>query len=219
MHVLVLYAHPEPRSFNAALRDVTLWALAEAGHTAEVSDLYAERFDPVAGRHDFSTVHDPDIFHYQREQGHAAALDGFSAELKREQARVARADAFVLHFPLWWGGPPAILKGWFDRVMAFGFAYKPDARFGTTSFENGLFRGRKGIVCVTTGGTPQRFSEEGAYGPIEKVLWPSQRLMLEYLGLDVAPPFVAYAAPRVDDTARRSYLDEWRQTLTRFLAG
>lgn len=123
MHVLVLYAHPEPKSFNAALKEASLEAIAAAGHTAEVSDLYAEGFNPVAGRHDFSTTADPDFFHYQNEQALAAREGGFSDELKREQARVDRADAFILHFPLWWGGPPAILKGWFDRVWGPGIAY------------------------------------------------------------------------------------------------
>ena len=213
MNVLVLYAHPEPASFNAALKEASLAAIRAAGHTAEVSDLYAENFNPVAGRHDFTTVADPGTFHYQTEQAHAAAHDGFSPELKREQGRVARADAFLLHFPLWWGGPPAILKGWFDRVMAFGFAYRDGTRFDT-----GLYRGKRGMLCVTTGGTTERFSEAGVYGPVEKVLWPTQRLMLEYMGLEVQPPFIAYAAPRVDEGQRLRYLEDWTSAVGTMLA-
>lgn len=213
MHVLVLYAHPEPKSFNSALKEASLEAITAAGHTAEVSDLYAEGFDPVAGRHDFSTVADPDFFHYQNEQALAAREGGFSDELKREQARVNRADAFILHFPLWWGGPPAILKGWFDRVMAFGFAYRDGTRFDT-----GLYKGKRGLMCVTTGGTTERFSEAGVYGPIEKVLWPTNRLMLEYMGLEVQPPFVAYAAPRVDEAQRLRYLNDWKSAVGKLVA-
>ena len=213
MHVLVLYAHPEPKSFNGALKEASLEAIAAAGHTAEISDLYAEGFDPVAGRHDFSTVADPDFFHYQNEQALAARENGFSEELKREQARVDRADAFILHFPLWWGGPPAILKGWFDRVMAFGFAYRDGTRFDT-----GLYKGKRGLMCVTTGGTTERFSEAGVYGPIEKVLWPTNRLMLEYIGLEVQPPFVAYAAPRVDEAQRLRYLNDWKSAVGKLVA-
>lgn len=214
MNILVLYAHPEPRSYNGALKAATLETIAAAGHTAEVSDLYAEGFNPVAGRHDFTSVADPDFFHYQNEQALAARDDGFSAELSREQARVSRADAFILHFPLWWGGPPAILKGWFDRVMAFGFAYRDGTRFDT-----GLYKGKRGLLCVTTGGTPERFSESGVYGPIEKVLWPTNRLMLEYMGLDVAPPFVAYGAPRVDAEMRADYLSEWKERVMALCSG
>ncbi|RAI38627.1 NAD(P)H-dependent oxidoreductase [Rhodoplanes roseus] len=212
MNVLVLHAHPEPRSFCSALKDATVETAAAAGHTVDVSDLFAQDFDPVAGRHDFASVADPEVFRYQGEQARAAEEGAFSPEIAREQARMARADCLVLHFPIWWGAPPAILKGWFDRVLAFGFAYRDGTRFDT-----GLFKGKQSICCVTTGGTIKRFSEGDAYGPIETVLWPVERLTLAYLGTTVHPPFVAYAAPRVDDAARAAMLDAWRARLREVL--
>lgn len=214
MNVLVLHAHPEPRSFCSALAAATADTAATAGHSVTVSDLFADRFDPVAGRHDFGTVADPELFHYQREQAHAAAAGAFAADIAREQARVAAADLLVLHFPIWWGAPPAILKGWFDRVLAFGFAYRDGTRF-----DSGLLKGKQSICCVTTGGTPKRFSEGDAYGPIEKVLWPVERLTLAYLGTTVHPAFVAYAAPRVDAAARGDMLAAWRDRLAALLGG
>lgn len=120
------------------------------------------------------------------------------------QPRVLAADAVLLVFPLWWGGVPAVLKGWFDRVLAYGFAYAEGRRF-----ETGLFAGRSGLLGVVTGGTPQRFSRDGVYGTIDQVLWPTQRCILEYLGVDSGEPFVAYGAPSVDEQTRRAYLDEW----------
>jgi NAD(P)H dehydrogenase (quinone) len=213
MHVLIVHAHMEPTSFTTALRDAAVEAITAAGHTVEVSDLYASRFDPVAGRHDFTTVVDASRFHYQTEQAEAARQHAFAAQLADEQDRVRRADLIVFAFPLWWGGPPAILKGWIDRVLACGFAYVEGARFDT-----GLFKGKRGILCVTTGGTPQRFSQQGVYGPIEKVLWPLQRLTLEYMGLCVAEPFVAFAAPRVDAAARAAYLAAWQGRVRSLLA-
>ena len=80
-------------------------ALETAGHKVTVSDLYGEGFDPVAGRHDFASVADPDYFHYQS-----------------EQKRVEDADVLILQFPLWWGGPPAILKGWFEASRRDGLS-------------------------------------------------------------------------------------------------
>jgi NAD(P)H dehydrogenase (quinone) len=213
MNALIVYAHPEPTSFNAALRDAALEAIRQAGHTAEVSDLYAERFDPVAGRHDFTTVADAARFHYQSEQLHAAQADGFSAEIAREHARLARADLIILQFPLWWGAPPAILKGWFDRVLAYGVAYADGKRF-----DKGLYRGRGALMCVTTGGTTARFSVQGEYGEIDRVLWPVRHLTLDYLGLAVEEPFVCYAAPRVDDAARAAYLGEWKMRVRQALS-
>ena len=205
MHVLIVQAHMEPQSFTAALVQAAVAAVTAAGHTAEVSDLYATGFNPVAGRHDFSSVADAGRFHYQTEQGKAAAEQAFSAEIAREQARVTRADVIILAFPLWWGGPPAVLKGWIDRVLSYGFAYVDGARFDT-----GLFKGKRGMLCVSTGGTLDRFSDAGVYGPIEKVLWPLQQLTLAYMGLAVAEPFVAYGAPRVTPEVRAGYLAAWQ---------
>ncbi len=213
MHVLIVYAHPEPSSFNAALKNVAVETILSSGHSAEVSDLYAEKFNPVAGRHDFSTVADPKRFHYQSEQLFAATHEGFSEDLQREQGRLRRADLLVLQFPLWWGAPPAILKGWFDRVLAYGFAYADGRRF-----DKGLFKGRGALMCVTTGGTTARFSPDGGYGEIERVLWPVRRLTLEYMGLDVAEPFICYAAPRVDEATRQDYLRAWQERLRATLA-
>ncbi len=122
MNVLIIYAHPEPTSFTGAMRDAAVRALQDGGHAVEVSDLHAEVFNPVAGRHDFTTAADPHRFHYQSEQLHASKTNGFASDL-REQGRVTRADLLIFLFPIWWGGLPAILKRWFDRVLAYGFAY------------------------------------------------------------------------------------------------
>lgn len=204
MHVLIVHAHPEPASFNGAMTDAARAALLDAGHDVVVSDLYADGFNALAGRHDFTTVADATRFHYQSEQAHAAAHDAFCDELKREQARLHAADVLILQFPIWQGAPPAIMKGWFDRVLAYGVTYVDGRRFDT-----GFFKGRVALMGVTTGGTPQRFSPEGVYGEIERVLWPVQRLTLEYLGFTVKPPFVAYGAPRVSDEERAAYLRDW----------
>src|SRR3954469_3780975 len=114
MNVLIVYAHPEPTSFTGALKDMAVKTLETAGHNVEVSDLYSENFNPVAGRHDFLTVSNPSRFHYQEEQLYASENNGFTYEIVREQQRVRKADMMIFVFPLWWGGLPAILKGWFD---------------------------------------------------------------------------------------------------------
>lgn len=212
MHVLIVYAHPEPTSFCAALKDTAVATIGEAGHEAVVSDLYGEAFDPVAGRHDFLAAADPTRFHYQSEQLNAVRGGGFCAELAREQARLEAADAVVFLFPLWWGGPPAILKGWIDRVLAYGFAYVDGCRF-----DSGLFRHKRSLLCVTTGGTPERFSADGVYGEIDKVLWPVQHLTLDYMGMAAETPFICYGAPRVGAQGRAEYLAAWRGRLAALL--
>lgn len=129
MKVLIVYAHPEPSPFCAALKCAAVEAIREGGRDAIVSDLYAEGFNPVAGRHDFLDAADTERFHCQSEQSHAARTSGIADEIAREQARAATADAIVFLFPLWWGGPPAILKGWIDRVLALWFRLCPLSSF------------------------------------------------------------------------------------------
>ncbi len=211
MNVEIVYAHPEPASFNAAMCARARDALTQAGHEVVVSDLYAEGFNPVAGRHDFLSVADPNVFHYQTEQAHAARHGTFAPDITREQRRVADADLVILQFPLWWGGVPAILKGWGERVFAYGFGYADGLRFQT-----GVFRGRRAMVSMTSGGTTARFGAGAVYGELERqVLWQIQHLGLEYMGYELEPPFVAYAAPRTDDAGRAAYLDELeRRVLT-----
>ncbi len=87
MHVLLVYVHPEPTSFTAALKNTALEALRDAGHTVEASDLYGEDFNPVAGRHDFLSASDTARFHYQTEQGHAYKTGTFAPDIVREQQR------------------------------------------------------------------------------------------------------------------------------------
>jgi NAD(P)H dehydrogenase (quinone) len=208
MNVLLVYAHPEPTSFTGALKDAGVATLRQAGHTVEVSDLYAETFNPVAGRHDFEAVANAERFHYQTEQAYAQETRGFVSDLVREQQRFLNADLVIWLYPIWWGGMPAILKGWFDRVLAFGFAYADGRRF-----DRGFFPKKRGLLCLSTGGTRERFSASGVYGDIRTVLWPAQRLMIEYLGMEALEPFVAYGAPRVDDAGRRAYLRQWCRRL------
>ena len=109
MRVLVLYAHPNPESFAAALHATVVEALTAAGHEVDDCDLYAEGFDPVLSRaervgyHDLATNTDP--------------VAGYVA-------RVQAAEAMVLCFPVWNFGYPAILKGFFDRVFLPGISFK-----------------------------------------------------------------------------------------------
>jgi NAD(P)H dehydrogenase (quinone) len=213
MHVLIVHAHPEPASFNAALKGAAMAEITGSGHTVEVSDLYAEGFQPEAGRHDFDSVADAARFHYQSEQLLAATQGSFSAEVRREQARVRRADLLILQFPLWWGAPPAILKGWFDRVLAYGFAYVDGRRF-----DSGLMQGRRSLICVTTGGGADRFAPDSNYGEIDRVLWPVQQLTLRYMGYTAPAPFVCYAAPRVPPEQRALYLSQWKARIAAELA-
>lgn len=84
MKVFIVHAHPELESFNGAMTATATAALQAAGHAVVVSDLYAMGFDPVSGRHNFTTVKDAEVYRQQAEEAYAAAHDGFAPELQRE---------------------------------------------------------------------------------------------------------------------------------------
>jgi NAD(P)H dehydrogenase (quinone) len=208
MNVLIVHAHEEPRSFNGALRDTAVRVLTEEGHRVVVSDLYPMGFNPVGGRHDFTALHDPENFRYGIEQTRASEAGTFAPDLAAEQAKLFEADLLIFQFPLWWFGLPAILKGWVDRVFAAGLTYG-----GGRWYSNGVFRGKRAMLSLTTGGPPSIYSPRGLNGSLETILFPIQHGMLYFVGFDVLPPFVAYSAARSSSEERDEYLALYEQRL------
>ena len=120
VNILVVLAHPEGQSFNGALRDVSVATLSSAGHSVLQSDLYAMDFKAVLARDDFVEQGDTEFFNVQSSQRTAVANGTQAEDVVREQAKLEQADLVILHFPIWWFGVPAILKGWIDRTFALG---------------------------------------------------------------------------------------------------
>src|SRR5690625_126362 len=154
MHVLIVLAHPESSSFNAQLASAARAALEAEGHWVTVSDLYRQGFDPLeAGRH-YRDRLDPARFIPLAEQRHASERQALSPDVDAEIEKLEAADLVVLQFPLWWHGPPAMLKGWFDRVFVSGRIYRSRKRY-----DSGHFRGKRALLSVTTG------APAAAFGP------------------------------------------------------
>jgi putative NADPH-quinone reductase len=101
VRTLLVYCHPCEESFNAAIRDAALEALAQAGHETRLLDLYAIGFNPVMGAEERRGYHDAGA----NEAGVAEHLDA-----------LRWCEALIFIYPTWWYGPPAMLKGWLDRV-------------------------------------------------------------------------------------------------------
>jgi NAD(P)H dehydrogenase (quinone) len=111
MRVLVLFAHPCRASFTGDLAAAFCDGLIAAGHEVEFADLHQEGFDPQMdpGQFALETAMDPE--------------SSRPPDVEREQARVNRAEGLVFIYPFWWSDVPALLKGWFDRVWTYGYAY------------------------------------------------------------------------------------------------
>lgn len=108
MRVLYVYCHPLEESFHAAIRREALAGLTEAGHKIDLADLYVDRFDPVMWQDERRDYHD---------------LSKNQTRVADYVARLRAAEALIVQFPVWSFGPPAMLKGWFDRLFMPGVAF------------------------------------------------------------------------------------------------
>jgi len=124
MQVHVVLAHPESKSLNGQLARLSTDKLSTPEKPATISDLYAMDFDPREGAAHYSTRVNPDRFDAQTEQRASADADALPQLIEQEIERLLAADLLVVHFPLWWFGLPAILKGWLDRVFVYGRVYR-----------------------------------------------------------------------------------------------
>ena len=208
MKALIVFAHAEPESFNGALLRVALETLRTAGHSVEVSDLYAMKFDPVSDRRNFTTVKNPGFFKQQIEEMHATEVGGFAPDVEAELRKVEACDLMIWQFPLWWFGLPGILKGWADRVFAMGRTYGGD-RF----YENGVFKGKRALLSLTTGGPAAAYQKGGWNGDLHAILRPVQRGILRFTGWNVLEPHIVYGPVRVSDEERAACLNSWAARL------
>ncbi|MGM0702944.1 MAG: NAD(P)H-dependent oxidoreductase [Pseudomonadota bacterium] len=218
MHVLIVFCHPEPHSFNGALKEVAMATLERQGHSVEVSDLYAENFDPVEGPAHYAERIEPGTFFPLTEQRHAFEGAALPAGVQREIERLERADLVILQFPLWWHAQPAMLKGWFDRVFVYGGLYS-----GRMRYDRGRFPDKRAMLSVTTGAPAPTFTRHGRSGHIVALLWPIH-YSLYYLGVSVLPPQVTYGVQGgglnyETESAFRQRLEEEKAAWARRLEG
>jgi putative NADPH-quinone reductase len=150
VNVLLLLAHPDPGSLNHALAAAARRALEARGHVVTFHDLHAERFDPVLPL---------------AELARDAPLP---PQVRAHCDDLARADGVVVVHPNWWGQPPAILKGWIDRIVRPGVAYRFAEGDGGEGVPVGLLRARTAVVLNTSNTPPER--ERAAFGdPLEDI--------------------------------------------------
>ena len=144
--IQIIVAHPKPGSFNHAIAEAAAGAARRNGFEVFTRDLYAEGFDPLFTAEELSREYTP------------------PPEILEAGAAVARARGLVFVHPNWWDMPPAILKGWLDRVLRQGEAYE-----FTEEGPHGLLAARAGVV-FNTSNTPQDI-EDKVYGDPLEGLW------------------------------------------------
>jgi NAD(P)H dehydrogenase (quinone) len=154
MQIYIVFAHPSKRSFSWSVLEAFTRGLKEAGHSFQISDLYEMGFRS-----------EMDEDQYFRELGldpHAPVPDDVAAE----QAKIDEADALVFIYPVWWSDCPAKLKGWFDRVLAYGYAYfydTDDQRLSRISI-------KKALVLCSAGHTVEHLKETGVAESMRRIV-------------------------------------------------
>jgi putative NADPH-quinone reductase len=151
MKVSLILAHPRSGSFNHAIAKVARKNLQSCGHQIAFHDLYQERFDPV--------------LRYE-EIPQSAAVDTI---VQNHCEEISSAEGIIVVHPNWWGMPPAILKGWVDRVIRPGVAYEFLEGDSGDGVPSGLLRARKAIVFNTSNTFPER--EHQVFGDPLETLW------------------------------------------------
>lgn len=215
---LVVLAHPEARSFNGAWAEASIRTSQQLGHTVLHSDLCAMGFDPVESADHYAALPFAQPFDPLKAQEQAAADHALPADIASEMEKLTQADRIILHFPVWWFGPPAILKGWIDRVLVHGALHTVDARF-----DRGLCRDKKVLICATLGASQTESGIDGKEGNIAMLLWPLAYAM-RYLGLTVLEPRLIFGVHGYfegdEETALRERLNRelvaHEETIARF---
>ncbi len=208
MNVLIVFAHNEPYSFNAAMKNLAVDVMRSQGHEVVVSDLYAMNFNPVASASDFCQRANSEYLIYALEQRNAFANQSFSEDIAEEIKKLQWADMIIFNFPIYWFGMPAIMKGWIDRVFISGLCYG-----GRRIYDKGGLIGKSAMLAFSLGGQPHMFGEGAIHGDLDVMLQPILRGMLAYVGLTVLPSYAAYHVPYISNEARLKILDDYRNHL------
>ncbi len=151
MKILVILAHPDENSFNHAIAEVALTTLRESGHQVVFHDLYREEFPPALPSWEISR---------------SASLPPLvSAHIND----LVSADGIIIVHPNWWGQPPAILKGWIDRVIRPGSAYEFNEGDSGAGIPNGLLKAGAALVFTTSNTAEER--ESSVFGDPLETIW------------------------------------------------
>jgi NAD(P)H dehydrogenase (quinone) len=151
MQISVILAHPNRKSFNHAIANAVVKSLESNGHIVFFHDLYSEKFDPVLTYKEI-----PDN----------ASLPGI---IGKHCDEIAKADGIVIVHPNWWGQPPAILKGWIDRIIRPKIAYEFLEGDSGEGVPNGMLKAGTAIVFNTSNTTDER--EKNVFGDPLETIW------------------------------------------------
>mgnify|MGYP001198631323 FL=1 len=163
MNIILINANPNPHSLTHSFTDHIKLRAEEKGHKVVIRDLYEMKFDAILGRQDYNQF-----------------LDGvIPSDIRKEHEIITESDMIVFLYPIWWAGPPAILKGYIDRVILKNFAYDkhPDGTYTKRLTD------KKAMIINTMGASEEAYKENGFLDAMTTVM---DKGVLDFVGLQNA---------------------------------
>jgi len=184
--ILVILAHPTPGSFNHAIAETAVTALKHNGHTVIFHDLYIENFDPLLHSHEIP-----------RDGACDAVISEHCKELKD-------CEGIIVIHPNWWGMPPAILKGWIDRVIRPGVAYEFKEGDNGEGVPVGLLNIKTAVVFNTSNTNEER--ETNIFNDPLETIW--RNCIFRLCGIKTFFRKTFRIIVTSSDTERKQWLEE-----------
>lgn len=184
MNHLVVFAHPNPKSFGKGILDTVVKASEEKGAAVKVRDLYELGFDPILKPSDFVAFKEGKV----------------PKDIAAEQEIIRWADVITFIYPVWWTSLPAILKGYVDRVFSYGFAYEY-----IDGAPNGLLKGKKALLFSTTGTPDELYAANGMHASMKQT---TDQGIFNFSGMEEVSHTFFGAVPYVSEEVRSDYLQK-----------
>ncbi len=179
MNIFLVVCHPDPESFNLYAAQKVLQSVSDTGNTVFFHDLYAENFGAVLSLPELKRKY------------------SFDPVVQEHMEEIKASDTIVILYPDWWGQPPAVLKGWIDRVMQPGFAYEYKEGFSDTKKVIPLLTGKRAFVGITT-------DREDGLLPITEI-W--EKTIFNFVGITEISFGILYNARRSSVQERERFID------------
>ncbi|WP_026477716.1 NAD(P)H-dependent oxidoreductase [Alkaliphilus transvaalensis] len=190
MKALIIFAHPNTESFNGTILDTIEKTFTEKGEEYITRNLYDTNFNAYLTLDDLIKINNRTL----------------AEDIAIEQMDIKKVETIIFIFPIWWGGPPAILKGWFDRVLTKGFAYSPKVDGSV----EGLLSHKKVIVFATSGSSTDTETQKEIFQAIETILIKGT---FNFCGITDVSYHNLEAVPSTNNANRNQMLDDVKKII------
>lgn len=194
MKVSVILAHPNKKSFNHAIAETAVEALKQNGHEVYFHDLYEEKFNPILSIEEIPKD------------------SCLPPEIEKHCKEISEAEGIIIIHPNWWGQPPAMLKGWADRVIRPGVAYEFLESDKGEGVPNGLLKARVAIVFNTSNTETER--EKEVFGDPLETIW--KNCIFDLCGVTNFYRRMFNIIVISSEEQRNAWLKEVRQTIDKY---